>query len=94
MSHTSELLLAIALVVLFVVVIPILLAFISPKKNIDIRQTDTLKRIHKAVNRTTTPPTENTTDPLSILREDSYTNDDINRMTGEMHRRQYAESNN
>jgi len=37
-------------------------------------------------------PTPNSSDPLRILREDTYTNDDINRMTGEMHRRQYAES--
>ena len=34
------------------------------------------------------------TDPLRILREDTYTNDDINRMVGEMERRQYAEKNN
>lgn len=36
---------------------------------------------------------ENTNDPLRILREDCYTNDDINRMVGEMERRQYAENN-
>jgi uncharacterized protein YoxC len=89
MNHTLQLLLAVALVVLFVVVIPVILAIISPKKNTDIRCADTLKRIHKAVDRTTTP---NSSDPLHILREDTYTNDDINRMTGEMHRRQYAES--
>jgi hypothetical protein len=75
--------------------------FCKPPKAIDIRQTDTLKRIRNAVSdscyrptidRTTKPPTPNSSDPLHILREDCYTNDDINRMTGEMHRRQYAES--
>lgn len=44
------------------------------------------------VDKTTTPPTVINTDPLAILREDTYSNDDIDRMTGAMHRRQYAES--
>ncbi|HEY5509048.1 MAG TPA: hypothetical protein VIK29_10270 [Paludibacter sp.] len=33
-----------------------------------------------------------TIDPLAILREDVYSNDDINRMVGVMHRKQYQES--
>ena len=33
-----------------------------------------------------------THDPLSILREDVYTNDDINTMVGAMHRKQYKAS--
>jgi len=31
-------------------------------------------------------------DPLSILREDVYSNDDLNRMVGAMHRKQYKVS--
>ncbi|HEY5508425.1 MAG TPA: hypothetical protein VIK29_07135 [Paludibacter sp.] len=33
-----------------------------------------------------------THDPLSILREDVYSNDDLNRMVGAMHREQYKAS--
>lgn len=33
-------------------------------------------------------------DPLRILREDTFTDDETNEMVGRMHRKQYAESQN
>jgi len=30
-------------------------------------------------------------DPLSVLREDTYSNEELDEMSGRMHRRQYAE---
>jgi hypothetical protein len=33
-------------------------------------------------------------DPLRILREDTFTDDETNEMVGRMHRKQYADSQN
>ena len=40
------------------------------------------------------PPPKGNTDSLRLLREDTYTNEETDEMTGRMHREQYRKENN
>jgi len=65
------------------------------QKSIDplISTTNKIKEINLQIYKDVTAPHQKSIDPLRILREDTYTNEEINEMTGKMIREEYKRKN-